>query len=113
MAGGGSRDLFLGIVAIAAVLVGVYMVDPTFGGLLPGRDGFTGTLSSASNGSQPPDFPGGSGEANRAAVMSNPNAALSGYEGPASFGNAETPEGCYPRDQLMPSELLPKDQNSV
>ena len=113
MAGGGSRDLFLGIVAIAAVLVGVYMVDPTFGGLLSGRDGFTGTLSSASNGSQPPDFPGGSGEANRAAVMSNPNAALSGYEGPASFGNAETPEGCYPRDQLMPSELLPKDQNSV
>jgi hypothetical protein len=113
MAGGGSRDLFLGIVAIAAVLVGVYMVDPTFGGLLAGRDGFTGTLSSASNGSQPPDFPGGSGEANRAAVMSNPNVALSGYEGPASFGNAETPEGCYPRDQLMPSELLPKDQNSV
>ena len=113
MAGGASRDLMLGLVAIAAVLVGVYMVDPTFGGLLRSRDGFTGTLSSAALGNQPPDFPGGSGASNRAAVMSNPNAALSGYEGPASFGNAETPEGCYPRDQLTPSELLPKDQNSV
>jgi hypothetical protein len=103
----------LGLVAIAAVLVGVYMVDPTFGGLLRSRDGFTGTLSSAALGNQPPDFPGGSGASNRAAVMGNPNAALSGYEGPASFGNAETPEGCYPRDQLTPGELLPKDQNSV
>ena len=113
MAGGASRDLMLGLVAIAAVLVGVYMVDPTFGGLLRSTDGFTGTLSSAALGNQPPDFPGGSGASNRAAVMGNPNAALSGYEGPASFGNAETPEGCYPRDQLTPSELLPKDQNSV
>jgi hypothetical protein len=34
-------------------------------------------------------------------------------EGPAQFGNAEPPAGCYPRDQLTPSELLPKDPNSV
>jgi hypothetical protein len=34
-------------------------------------------------------------------------------EGPAQFGNAEAPAGCYPRDQLTPSELLPKDPNSV
>jgi hypothetical protein len=34
-------------------------------------------------------------------------------EGPAGFGNAEQPAGCYPRDQLTPSELLPKDPNSV
>ncbi len=38
---------------------------------------------------------------------------LSDYEGPAGFGNAEQPAGCYPRDQLTPSELLPKDPNSV
>jgi hypothetical protein len=55
----------------------------------------------------------------RDAVMSNPNRAegfsnMSDMEGgPASFGNAEKPEGCYPRDQLTPGELLPKDQNSV
>jgi hypothetical protein len=102
----------MGLVAIAAVLAAAYMIDPTLGGLLRSRDGFTGTLSAASNGNQPADFPGGSGQMNRAAVMSNPNVA-SGYEGPASFGNAEKPEGCYPRDQLTPGELLPKDQNSV
>jgi hypothetical protein len=34
-------------------------------------------------------------------------------EGPANFGTTGAPAGCYPRDQLTPSELLPKDQNSV
>jgi len=38
---------------------------------------------------------------------------LSAYQGPAQFGSAEQPAGCYPRDQLTPSELLPKDMNSV
>ena len=119
MAGGGStRDIVLGVVAVGAVLLAVYMVDPTLGGLMRSKDGFAGTMSSAALGNQPADFPGGSGATNRAQVMSNPNVSsgqgsLSGYEGPASFGNAETPEGCYPRDQLTPGELLPKDQNSV
>jgi len=40
-------------------------------------------------------------------------ADLSTYEGPSAFGSAEAPAGCYPRDQLTPSELLPKDMNSV
>jgi hypothetical protein len=40
-------------------------------------------------------------------------ADLSAYEGPANFGTAEAPAGCYPRDQLTPSELLPKDMNSI
>lgn len=40
-------------------------------------------------------------------------ADLSAYEGPAGFGSAEAPAGCYPRDQLTPSELLPKDMNSI
>ena len=40
-------------------------------------------------------------------------ADLSSYEGPASFGSAEAPAGCYPRDQLTPAELLPKDMNSI
>ena len=33
--------------------------------------------------------------------------------GPAQFGAAAAPAGCYPRDQLTPTELLPKDGNSV
>lgn len=40
-------------------------------------------------------------------------ADLSSYEGPANFGAAEAPAGCYPRDQLTPSELLPRDMNSI
>ena len=40
-------------------------------------------------------------------------ADVSGFEGPAQFSSAQPPAGCYPRDQLTPSELLPKDQNSV
>ncbi len=33
--------------------------------------------------------------------------------GSSEFDSAQGPAGCYPRDQLMPSELLPKDPNSV
>jgi len=40
-------------------------------------------------------------------------ADLSAYQGPAEFGSADQPAGCYPRDQLTPSELLPKDMNSI
>lgn len=40
-------------------------------------------------------------------------ADLSANQGPAGFGAADQPAGCYPRDQLTPSELLPKDMNSV
>ena len=40
-------------------------------------------------------------------------ANLQDATGPAAFDSAEGPAGCYPRDQLTPSELLPKDPNSV
>ena len=33
--------------------------------------------------------------------------------GSSEFDSAQGPAGCYPRDQLTPSELLPKDPNSV
>ena len=40
-------------------------------------------------------------------------ADLNAYQGPAQFGAADAPAGCYPRDQLTPSELLPKDMSTV
>ena len=40
-------------------------------------------------------------------------ANLEDVTGPAAFDSAQGPAGCYPRDQLTPSELLPKDPNSV
>ena len=60
-------------------------------------------------------------DANKAAAFEDMNkkkkeeafANLGSYEGPANFGAAEAPAGCYPRDQITPSELLPKDMNSI
>lgn len=49
----------------------------------------------------------------KATAKQEPFADLSAYEGPANFGAAEAPAGCYPRDQITPSELLPKDMNSI
>jgi len=40
-------------------------------------------------------------------------ADVAGFEGPSQFSSAQPPAGCYPRDQLTPSELLPKDMSSV
>jgi len=40
-------------------------------------------------------------------------ADLTTFEGKANFSSVDAPAGCYPRDQLTPSELLPKDMNSV
>jgi hypothetical protein len=114
-----TRDIVLGLVALAVVVFAVYLIDPSLGGFLRRKDGFMGTLSPNSNGNKKADFPGASGTMLQQAIMNNPNVAREGFanlgdmEGPASFGNSETPEGCYPRDQLTPGELLPKDQNSV
>lgn len=40
-------------------------------------------------------------------------ADLSSFEGPSNFSSVQPPAGCYPRDQLTPSELLPLDQASI
>jgi hypothetical protein len=40
-------------------------------------------------------------------------ANLEDITGPAEFGSTPSPNGCYPRDQLTPGELLPKDGNST
>jgi len=124
-----------GICAVLVVAVLVYLVDPTFFGLIKSKQGFYGTpevpdeeevitkyadiAGSVSNGEAGTGM-GNSGQTNLANVTGNPNAALpqgfadlSSQEGPANFGSTATPAGCYPRDQLTPSELLPKDKNSV
>ena len=40
-------------------------------------------------------------------------ANLEDITGPADFGATPSANGCYPRDQLTPGELLPKDGNST
>ena len=84
------------------------------------REGF------ASNGTAGPGQMANPGAVNLANQIGNPHgmggdmaasAQAQGFQdlgdGPANFGTTGAPAGCYPRDQLTPSELLPKDQNSV
>jgi hypothetical protein len=124
--------VIVGVVVL--LLIAVYLLDPTFFGLFGKRyDGFAdastpnmvpsgGKKDSTSTGEQMQsmDVPGAQ---QMTAEMSNPNVAgapangpsgSEGFEsGPADFGNATAPAGCYPRDQLTATELLPKDANSV
>lgn len=120
MAGVKMRDAMLGLFAFMALVFMGYLIDPTFRGLFPRKDGFMATLSADSLGSLMGGASMGAPGADREKENAkNPNVAregfanMGGYEGPASFGDAEKPEGCYPRDQLTPGELLPKDTNSV
>lgn len=75
-------------------------------------EGFKATLSAASNTSAEAGQNATPGPVTVNEVKSNPNVDDT-LSGPADFGNAESPSGCYPRDQLTPSELLPKDSNST
>lgn len=115
---------------IALVLIAVYLLDPTFFGLI-GKSGSEGWADASSPMTTPTGGEAGtmstgekkrsmemSGPAQVAAEMGNPNVAetvgAEGFEsGPADFGGAQAPAGCYPRDQLSASELLPKDGSSV
>lgn len=130
----------IGLILVVIIFV-VYQYDPSFFGILGHREGFDSPKMNNPNYKQGP-APGASpgapqmgqnahaGSVN-AVAPGNPQsmaaagnelkkqpkkegfADLSAYEGPANFGAAEAPAGCYPRDQLTPSELLPKDMNSI
>jgi hypothetical protein len=132
-------DMILKVVAILVVIaIAVYIIDPTMMGFLrPRYEGFTSGAALGANGVAKPPAGGASGQppneqsgkAQMAANVSNPhNVTKSGFtdmgeeeeekkegfeDSPADFGSAAAPAGCYPRDQLTPAELLPKDPNSV
>jgi hypothetical protein len=106
----GMMPVFL-LGGLALVVVALSVYQPM---MFSRREGFQATLSAASNSSA---HAGGSampGQARESAVKNAPEVApVPSSGGPADFGNAEAPAGCYPRDQLTPGELLPKDPNSV
>ena len=128
-------NMATGVLAVVVVAVFIYLVDPTVFGLLKSYDGFYSNSSadpdddddnyadmpSATSNGEGNSGMGNNGAVDKALIKGNPNAAgltqgfadLSSQEGPANFGSTSTPAGCYPRDQLTPSELLPKDKNSV
>ena len=133
----------VGIIALSLVLVvaGLYLIDPTLFGLLSRVDSFEGTMGADSSSMQTPGQDEVPGSKQKKAVEENPNSEggdSEGFEeedvsgnmpskkakaegfanmedvaGPAAFEGAQGPAGCYPRDQLTPGELLPKDPNSV
>ena len=140
MAGIEMKNVVVIALIVAVVLFIIYQYDPSFFGILGSREGFDSPKMNNPNykqGPAPGASPGspqmkqnmGAGSVNSVAPGNpqNTNASgnelkvqpregfadLSAYEGPAQFGSAEAPAGCYPRDQLTPSELLPKDMNSI
>jgi hypothetical protein len=115
------------ILIIAIAILGFYLLDPTFAGLLKRSEGFddsvpvTVPVGGAAGTTATGEKKGSmnvTGATQEAAAKENPHVAegfadIGGYEGPAEFGAAQEAAGCYPRDQLTPSELLPKDTDST
>ncbi len=133
--------ILIGLIVVVALFV-LYQYDSTLFGLLGHREGFADPKGlnkpNYKQGPAPGASPGKPTEENTKANAHLANAApkpnsvpvgqelktqpaakkegfadLSAYEGPAQFGSAEPPAGCYPRDQLTPVELLPADQTSI
>jgi hypothetical protein len=137
MSGVDTRTLVTSAVLVVLIVAGLYILDPSLGGLLKKREGFEATMGSEANYTEQVGTTDIPGPQRRRETMENANVAstqdqaapvpseaqmpttvqgfadLSTMEGPASFGDAQAPAGCYPRDQLTPSELLPRDPNSV
>ena len=130
------RSIVLTFLLIVLVFGAIYLVDPTFFGILGHRhEGFDATLGNDQNYKAPAGMNEIIGNLQKKAVNTNPNSAggdahpsatdasgnaphegfadLQDVTGPAAFDSPQGPAGCYPRDQLTPSELLPKDPNSV
>ncbi len=123
-------SIFTVLLVVVLVFGAIYLIDPTLFGLLGGPSAIPmampmpmpAPMPEAPSGSEAPPATEGfqanenAGSVTEEATNANPNIAgadVLAYDGPAQFGNAEAPAGCYPRDQLTPAELLPKDTNSV
>jgi hypothetical protein len=102
--------LAAGVIALAYLQPDIFSRSYTKKGDI---DGFRSTLSAASNYSSPAGGVSTGGAQRENAVRNAPEVMPVPSSGPADFGSAESPAGCYPRDQLTPSELLPKDSNST
>lgn len=144
MASSNVRSTVMVLLSVLLVAFGVYLIDPTFFGLLNRCDGFADTDpnyaatpgntempgkkmkkdvedNENSEGGDMPAMPAVSGfvgamQAAGEDVSGNQADGFANMEdvtGPAAFEASAGPAGCYPRDQLTPGELLPKDPNSV
>ena len=107
----GSVQALGALAVLAVVVIALSYLQPSM--VTGPREGFQATLSAAANYSTPAGGNAMPGPAREQAVKNAPEVVAVPSTGPAEFTNAEQPAGCYPRDQLTPSELLPKDANSI
>jgi hypothetical protein len=125
MTGTEMKDVVLCVLVIVVVLFILFQFDPTLFGLMS-YEGFEDKAQKPAEKPKEPEKPKPAPKASPFAdgpkaqgFVDLPEekkegfADVGGYEGPAQFSSAQPPAGCYPRDQLTPSELLPKDMNSV
>jgi hypothetical protein len=104
------QNIASGLFVVGIVVLSLYILKPS---LFVKKEGFNSTLSAASNYSASAGQNSINGRVREEEVKGNPDVVPNALAGPADFGSAEAPSGCYPRDQLTPSELLPKDVNST
>ena len=131
------QNLIVGLVVLGVVVLAVYAYAPKLTSMLSGMrlEGFEDPKRLAQkmmrdNTNHPNAHNGGMG-ANKAAsegsdalankhAMRNPTttdnfadfAAVDSEMGPVPMAASQKPQGCYPREQLNPLELLPSDPNS-
>ena len=121
MAGIEMKDVVIIALVVVVILFIVYQYDSSMFGLLqPSYEGFADAPKPAAGKPEPKkEEKKPEPKKDKFQDMNDKEekkegfADLNAYEGPAQFGSADAPAGCYPRDQLTPSELLPKDMASV
>jgi hypothetical protein len=119
------------IIAIIVAVVVVYLIDPTFFGLMKSVSGFKGSRKTSGfadmmkKDEKKPEVPMAVGDANvgmntageeqkmqnteQEHVAKAPVEGFDDMEGAADFSSAPAPAGCYAREQINPGELLPKE----
>ncbi len=134
------QNLIVGLIVIAVAVFAVYTYYPNvFRGILPGsREHFANaakkTSGNAPNGIKTPagklptllplDKQSAEVKAPHAAVAPKPAAGAEGFAdyqsgfggdnmGTMPMAGAQKPQGCYPREQISPMDLLPNDPNSM
>lgn len=125
-------NLIIGLIVVVAVVGLVYSYAPKFRGALSGVEGYAnGAPGSKKQGViKTPAANGNTGAKNaidqvkdkmaqHAAAPAPKKEGFSDYApfggdnmGPVPMKAAAKPQGCYPREQLNPMELLPQDVNS-
>jgi len=110
------QNVVLFALVVLIVLFIVHQYNPSMFGLMGSYEGFEGSAAPAAPAAPTtPTVPATPTQEDKPKEKKEGDtfADLSSYQGPAQFGSADAPAGCYPRDQLTPSELLPKDMASV